>query len=152
MLINPSQKFLLGLCLHVFLISSQAQVQFQKGYYINEEQVMITGLIKNLDWKYNPTSFEFKKSEEAPVVTLSLEKVHEFGIDTNLRYKRYSVLLDTTYFSLNNPGKNPNPGFKESLLFLKVLVDGEASLYSHISSEGTHYFFSLNDKNPEPLM
>ena len=41
----------------------QAQTKFEKGYFVDNSGQRTEVLIKNLDWKNNPTEFEFKKNE-----------------------------------------------------------------------------------------
>ena len=40
-----------------------AQISFEKGYYIDNSNQKVDCLIKNVDWKNNPTSFEYKLSD-----------------------------------------------------------------------------------------
>jgi hypothetical protein len=45
----------------LFLFSfSYAQITFEKGYFINNSGDRTECFIKNIDWRDNPTKFEYK--------------------------------------------------------------------------------------------
>ena len=57
------KKKLFFLLTIILSLNSYSQVSFEKGYHIDNNDQKISCLIKNLDWKNNPTKFEFKLSE-----------------------------------------------------------------------------------------
>ena len=67
----------------VFLLCSVyafGQVEFEKGYYIDQEGQRVEGFIKNQDWKNNPNSFKFRFSPQEDSKELSLKDVSLFEI------------------------------------------------------------------------
>ena len=42
-------------------LQSYSQIIFENGYFIDESNNRIECLIKNIDWKNNPTEFEYKR-------------------------------------------------------------------------------------------
>ena len=47
-----------------------AQISFEKGYFINNANQKTNCLIKNQDWKDNPTEFEYKLDENSESIKL----------------------------------------------------------------------------------
>lgn len=41
-----------------------AQINFEKGYFISNDNEKIECLIKSIDWKNNPTEFKYKLNEK----------------------------------------------------------------------------------------
>ena len=57
------KKQLLILLIFISTFNSYAQTSFEKGYFINNEGQKTDCLIKNIDWKDNPTEIKFKYTE-----------------------------------------------------------------------------------------
>ena len=57
-------------------ITTNAQIIFEKGYFINNNNQKTECLIKNLDWRKNPTDYKYKLSQNdlAKVATISSVK------------------------------------------------------------------------------
>jgi hypothetical protein len=127
---------------------SNAQISFEKGYFISNNGNRTECFIKNLDWKNTPTQFNYKlqiNDSESKVETIST--VQEFGIDNESTYKRFKVEIDRTSNEVENLTTNENPTWKEETLFLKILVEGDALLYEYTSEETRRFFYqTLNSK------
>ncbi|WP_226913030.1 tRNA modification GTPase [Flavicella marina] len=137
----------------IFSINGNAQISFVDGYYIDNTNTKITGLIKNSDWNNNPTKFEFKVSEQAEKQTLTIDSVKEFGINDFSKHLRYDVLIDRSYnTNLDLLSSNKNPVFKKERLFLKVLIEGDATLLMYKDKSLTRYFYETTDKSIEQLI
>lgn len=124
---------------------SYSQTNFEKGYFINESNEKISCLIKNLDWKNNPIQFEYKISENAEMEQASIKTVKEFGVDGVSKYVRAKVGLDRSSNKIDNLDYNRNPDFSEEILFLKVQVEGQASLYLYEDVGLKRFFYNVND-------
>lgn len=75
----------------------------------------------------------------------TIENVKEFAIENKWKYIRELVKIDK---SSNNPSKlseEINPVFVEEALFLKVIIEGAASLYSFESETLARYFFKTGN-------
>ncbi|MFB9053080.1 tRNA modification GTPase [Formosa undariae] len=129
-----------------------SQIYFEKGYYIDNTNQKTTCLIKNIDWKNNPTEFEYKLSEESEPKNATLESVKEFGVDNISKYIRNTVNIDRSTENINKLNNDKNPSFKEEQLFLKVLIEGKASLYEYIDTNLKRYFYSIEHSNIEQLI
>jgi hypothetical protein len=129
-----------------------AQINFENGYFIDNNNVKTTCLIKNEDWKDNPTSFVFKTSENENSITATIENVNEFGIDGKFKFIKRKVEIDRTSEIVSELTNEKRPDFKNELLFLKVLIEGKASLYMYEESRLTKYFYSINNDPIEQLV
>ncbi len=138
----------------VFTISidTYSQIGYEQGYFIDSIGNKTTCLIKNIDWKNNPEYFEYKRSEDSNIQTATIEMVQEFGVDNFSKYIRATVQIDKSSESVNTLSKNRNPLFEEETVFLKALVEGDASLYEYVSSNLRRYFYRLKTGNIEPLI
>jgi len=122
-------------------ISGYSQNSLKKGYYIDNNDKKVSCLINDLDWLNNPTAFKFKLSENDQLKTISIEYVKEFGISNISKYRRFNVKIDRSSSSINEMGYDKKPIFKKEQLFLKVLIEGEANLYSYEDRGLRRYFF-----------
>lgn len=138
----------------VFTISidTYSQIGYEQGYFIDSIGNKTTCLIKNIDWKNNPEYFEYKRSEDSNIQTATIEMVQEFGVDNFSKYIRATVQIDKSSESVNTLSKNRNPLFEEETIFLKALVEGDASLYEYVNSNLRRYFYRLKTGNIEPLI
>jgi hypothetical protein len=121
-----------------------SQISYIEGYYINDSNQKIDCLIRNIDWKNNPIEFEYKISEQAKKETLTIESVKEFGIDNVSKYIRFDVNIDRSSNKQNLLSNDKNPIFKTEKLFLKVLIQGEASLFIYKDKSLTRYFYQTS--------
>jgi hypothetical protein len=127
-----------------FSIDCNSQISYVKGYYINDSNQKIDCLIRNIDWKNNPKEFEYKISEQTKKETLTIESVKEFGIDNVSKYIRFDVDIDRSSNYLNLLNNDKGPKFKNEKLFLKVLIEGEASLFKYKDNSVTRYFYQTS--------
>lgn len=119
-----------------------SQISFEKGYYIDNSNQKTYCLIKNIDWKNNPTEFEYKLSENSEFKKKTIQSIKEFGIDNITKYIRDTVDIDRSSESFNQMSYDRNPVFEEETLFLKVLVEGKANLYLFEDGNLRRYFFN----------
>jgi len=108
-----------------------SQNNFEEGYYITNSGDRIECLIKNSDPKLNPNSFKYKITAEEETKKALLSEVKEFGIGTSTKYIREIINYDNSYFEYNNIISNKEPTFVCKKVFLKILVEGQLSLYKY---------------------
>lgn len=133
--------------LSLFFMSSLlsfAQITFEKGYFLNERDQRTECLIKNVDWKDNPTKFEYKLSENGKVEIGTINMVKEFGINGFSKYIRANVEIDRSSHDLTNLSKTKAPEFSKEQLYLKLLVEGKASLYMYEENNVKKFFFNID--------
>jgi hypothetical protein len=140
------KNFLLFVCVAALYCNTLfAQTKFQKGYFIDNNNVRTECLIKNDDWLNNPSKFSYKVSETAPIQSAEMPVVKEFGIYNNSKFVRADVNIDlTTNDYSNNLGNDKNPEWHQQQLFLKVLIEGKASLYYYKGQNVERFFYSVN--------
>ncbi|WP_179336331.1 autotransporter outer membrane beta-barrel domain-containing protein [Winogradskyella costae] len=146
------KKRILFLLTTILTLNCYSQISFEKGYYINNANQKINCLIKNIDWKNNPTEFEYKLSENSESKKTTIKTIKEFGIDNISKYVRSTVNIDRSSKNINNLSNDKNPIFKEEELFLKVLVEGKANLYQYVDNNLKRYFYNKKNSNIEQLI
>ncbi|MCL9809785.1 PorT family protein [Flavobacterium luminosum] len=146
------KKRLLFLLTTILSFNCYAQISFEKGYYIDNNDQKNNCLIKNIDWKNNPTEIEYKLSENSETKNVSIKSIKEFGIDNISKYIRSKVNIDRSSENIDNLSSDRNPIFQEEELFLKVLVEGKANLYEYVDSNLRRYFYSNENSNIEQLI
>lgn len=132
---------------------THAQIEFEKGYFINNSGIKTECFIKNLDWRNNPKTFEYKiniQDTKSSIGTTS--NVEEFGIDKTSKYKKFDINIERSGNNISELTENKNPVWKEEKLFLKVLVEGDATLFSYTEGNIYKYFFKTNNSLVEQLI
>ena len=129
-----------------------AQINFEKGYIITENDQRLEVYIKNQDWKYNPTVITYRQDLESQNIDISIHELKEFGIKDISKYVKFHVDIDTSPVSLKNLGADKRPHFEKRTLLLKVLVEGNARLYKYENGNDRKYFFETNEKEIEQLV
>ncbi len=114
------KKLLLALFTLILSVNSSAQINFEKGYFINNSGDKTECLIKNIDWKNNPTEFLYKLLENDTPKTATIEMVKEFGINNISKYSRANVNIDRSSEMADKLSTNKSPVFNEEQLFLKT--------------------------------
>lgn len=146
------QQLLLVLATAFISFNCYSQINFEKGYYIDNEDQKTDVLIKNIDWKNNPTEFEFKLSEDNESRNATIKTVKEFGIYNVSKFSRHQVNIDRSSGNLDLLSEDSRPRFNEEELFLEVLIEGKANLYLYNDGNITRYFYSKDDSKIEQLI
>lgn len=146
------KKQLLLVLIAILGLNCYAQISYEKGYYINNSGQKIEGLIKNIEWLNNPTSIQFKSSENSDVQNLSIESVKEFRVYNYHKYERHTVDMDRSSDYLKDLSSDRNVNFKSETLFLKIEVDGDATLYSYFEGNLKRFFFKTSNTDITQLV
>jgi hypothetical protein len=144
-----------GVIFFLFMLvgfSCYSQISFEKGYYIDNSGQKVDCLIKNSDWLDNPVDFQYRFSIDSNIKRAKINEVKAFEIYNVGKYIRSNVNIDISDVELSNLSRDRNPIFKEVLVFLEVLVEGEASLYAYSEGKSKKFFYNLRDSNPEQLV
>ncbi len=126
----------------LFCAKLTAQNQYEQGYFIDHYGTVTVCFIKNLDWRQNPIDFLYKldlNSETELKGTLS--NVQEFAIGTTIKYKRFNIKMERSSSDMNRLNKTRDPIWSQEVLFLKVLVEGDANLYVYNDSSIQKFFY-----------
>ena len=139
----------------IFLASSffiQAQIKFEKGFFTSKSGVTTHCFIKNVDWKNNPLEFEYRLTNEGVVQKETVQNVAEFALDSGLKYVGAIVKIDRSSNDVNQLSREKGPVFNEEELFLKVLIEGEASLYEYYDGGLIRFFYKMGDSEIQQLV
>ena len=139
------KNILFSLTILFININCYSQISFDQGYIIDNDLKRTDCLIKNLEWKNNPTTIEYKISETSPLQTTDLSNLKEFGVNNLLKYSRETVEMDRSSASISKLDKERDPSFNSERHLLKVLVEGEATLYLYEDQNLKRFFYSLGD-------
>ncbi len=136
------KKFLFVFILFPYILNGQ--ILFEKGYIITKDGVKTECLIKNIDWENNPSSFQYKINETDDIKTGNALTINEFCVYGYSKYISAKVLIDQSPDQLNELTSEKNPKWSEELLFLRILANGKAILYSYQSTNLLRFFYSVN--------
>jgi hypothetical protein len=117
-----------------------AQVEYEKGYFIDANNKKTECLIKNASWKNNPTEFTYKLSENSATLVAKVSNVTEFGVENSIKYFGADVQIDRTGNELSQLNFNRNPEWENERLFLKVLIEGTATLLIYNDANLQRFF------------
>lgn len=134
-------KHFLPIFLLILCVTANAQISFEKGYFINNNNERIDCYIRNVDWKNNPTKFEYKKDLNETTSLGTIANVKEFSIEGESKYKRFNVNIEKSDVIWDNLTENKNPVWQKETLFLKALEEGDASLYSYSEGNLMKFFY-----------
>lgn len=146
------KKYLILFVSAIISLNIFSQVTFEPGYFINEDNERIECLIKNDDKKNNPIDFNYKFSEEGESKIGTIASINEFGIDGTLKYLRTTVEIDRSSKKTEELSNKSEPIFKEEQLFLKVIIEGNANLYSYQDGMLIRYFYSIDGAEIQQLV
>lgn len=143
-----------NLCLLLFLsfYAGFSQINYEKGYFVNNGGQRTECFIKNLDWRSNPTTFQYKLQLTDDSKTGDISEIKEFAIDNESMFRRYTVQLETSQNTITNPNLNKNPEWQIQTVFLKSIVLGEANLYALNIGNIEKYFYETKSRPIEQLV
>ncbi|MEO7210187.1 MAG: hypothetical protein ABIY35_04510, partial [Chitinophagaceae bacterium] len=122
------KKNILFVILLIMSASGFSQISFEPGFIINNNGDKVDCLIKNLEWKNNPNEFTYKLSETSEELTGNIQNVKAF-FTGNAKYVLFNTDIDRSSDVLSEGTTDKEPQYKNETFFLKVLVEGKASLY-----------------------
>ncbi len=133
-------------------LNSLAQIKFEKGYFITNDGQKVEGLIKNNDWLQNPNYLIYKKTIDAEQKKLTLKEVKGFGVYDSSKYIKAIVNIDKSSNLLKELTEFKEPKFEKEEIFLKVLIEGDANLFSYKNGNLVRFFFNKNNSEIEQLI
>ena len=127
------------------VIISFGQIEFEKGHFIDLNNQRIDCLIKNHEWKNNPKEFSYKLPGSDVSKEMQVTDVKEFEIEGYAKYVSVDVKIDRSTDDLSRLYYNRNPEWSNERLFLKVLINGKASLYFYGEENLKRFFYRVTD-------
>ncbi|WP_034230261.1 hypothetical protein [Aquimarina pacifica] len=138
------KKLLSFICVLLLVPYAFGQITFDESYFIDQSGDKVNCLIKNIDWKNNPKEFTYKLSVNGEETIAGLDAVKEFEIVGDSKYIKTTVDIDRSSDKITKVSTLREPKFKKEQLFLKVLVQGQASLYSYADGDLIRYFYKTD--------
>lgn len=138
----------------LFCISASAQVKFEPGYFISNNGQKTICFIRNKDKNVSPVKFQYKLSENGDIQVATIDSVSSFEIlNTIYKFQRFKVKIEHSGIDIKNLLDQKNIVFNDEILFLQVLVEGNASLYVYNAADGVKkFFYSINNGSVNPLV
>ena len=133
-------------------VISFAQVNFENGYYVDNNNNRFEVLIKNSDKRTNPSRVLYKTNTDSAVQDLPIQKVKEFGVYNTSKFIRSTVNIDQSSQTINTLDSNRAPNYENKTVFLKSLIHGESSLYSYINDNKELFFYNTPNSVTEQLV
>lgn len=134
-------------------IMAFSQIKYEKAYFITNSDTKVECLIRNVGWKSNPTSFEYKVTENDVVKTNTIKDVKAFEIYNQIKFVRSTVKVDQSSVDLSSLSTKKEPEYKDEELFLKQLEAGDISLYSYYDGATKYFYYQVGSNNAiEPLV
>ncbi len=138
----------------------QAQIEFEKGYYVDKSGKKVQGYIKNTNWKVLPKRIVFKKTEKSKKQFIDVNSINELSIGNIRKYIRFNVDIDRSNdvnfinnnIHTDNKDYNKEPVFNNEDLLLELLVEGEYNLYKYSSNSLIRFFYSKGNEKPKQLI
>ncbi|HTF28881.1 MAG TPA: hypothetical protein VK625_08560 [Flavitalea sp.] len=148
------KKSIIVALLSIFSFQSYSQLAFEAGYSIDNKGTRTDCLIRNNDKTINPTEFEYRVSGDSDIKIASIKFVKQFEIlNTVHKYERHTVNIDRSTFNIKELSTSALPEFNKEELFLRVSVEGKASLYSYFDRNGIKkFFFRLDEGDVQELV
>ncbi|MBO6184839.1 MAG: hypothetical protein J6O88_09140 [Chryseobacterium sp.] len=122
-----------------------SQVVFEEGYIINKEGEKTVCLIKNYEWKSNPSQLEYKIEGNNSINTIQTSKIKEFSVD-NVVYVSANVLIDRSSKNIDKLSTSKNFDNKEEIVLLKNIVDEPISLYRFYDGSVLRFYYKKRDE------
>ncbi len=138
------KKIIIIVAISFIGVTSYSQISFENGYFINNSGLKTECFIRNLDWKNNPTEFEYKLSNTSQTKIETIDNVTEFSISESLKYVRSLVDIDRSEYSVVRMSNSKELILSKERLFLKVLIEGKSSLYSYEDGSLRRYFYKID--------
>lgn len=138
----------------VFVICNQifSQINFEKGYFINNSNEKVECLIKNTDWNNSPTFFEYKLNNSEEVKKGNIKYFTIFEIYNQVKYVRSIVKIDKSSPRVSELSTVRNPVFVEEELYLRELVSNGLKLFMYKDGEITRFFYQQNNEDITQLV
>ncbi|KGO92930.1 hypothetical protein [Flavobacterium subsaxonicum] len=139
------KKITLLFCL---LLASVGFAQ-QSGYYVTTGGQRVDGQFMETDF-LNANTLKFKSGSAGDFTLLDTKDVKEYGVGTDYKSVKYTVQIDVTDAAQGQLSANKDATWQKQTLFLNVLVEGDATLYSYTTDKGTKFFYKIESKQLEP--
>ncbi|MCI4669512.1 MAG: hypothetical protein MRZ79_15365 [Bacteroidia bacterium] len=145
------KKVALTLLVSLLCLSAISQKNFQPGFIIDLKGKKLQGYIDFQNWEITPNKISFKESTNASTINYNPTQIREFQVEGE-KYISAKVALEISPVgSVSRLDRNSELKLSEETVFLRVLIEGEKSLYHHKISSSKENFF-IKDKGEFKLL
>lgn len=130
----------------LFSTFAYGQITFENGYFIKSNGEKTDILIKNYDWKNNPSVIEYKVTENEIPIKMKTSDLQEFSVGGQ-KYITAKVLIDRSSSRIEELSSSKDFESSEETLLLKQLVDGKAGLYKYSDGSIVRFFYKRESDN-----
>jgi hypothetical protein len=135
---------LVFLFLLFFGFSGFSQNRFENGYYLDKDRNKIPVEIEQKSWTtWSNSSLKIKENGE--IRNIPMEDLQGFGIDGKIKFIREEVEIERSSDFLKDMDRDPKPVFQKEEVLLKVIVEGDYSLYLFLDGQAKKFFYRIND-------
>lgn len=128
------------LIVFAFTSTIKGQPLFEKGYYIDNQNIRYEGFIDRTNLTSEAPFISFKSSKKSDALKLYADSISEIFV-SGIQIKTYLVSVDTSALSVSNFRE---PVFVEDEVFLFGLIIGETSLFEYRTDEKSLFFIQEN--------
>lgn len=129
------------------------QATFESGYFLDKQGVRTECLIKNTQSKQETfQNFFYISDASDDTLIMSINKVEEFGIYGQAKYRWESVEVDISSSHPKYMSTQYDPEFQEKNILLSVLIEGSMSLYMYAEPKGNRFFFKKGEMEIKELI
>lgn len=129
-----------------------AQSKFLPGKITKTNGETIAVLIKVTSWKNNPKAIQYKLQNETKITTSTVVDISGFEVFNKAKYLRADVAFDRSSDLQGQLSFVRDPIWENEILFLKVLVESEVSLYLHKTNNTMRFYYQKGSGSFEPLV
>lgn len=133
-------KYVVTMAFILNAVVTFSQIKFEKGYILFPQDKKLECFIKNGNWLRSPDEISYKLEEDGDVTNATVNEIKEFGFG-DVRFVAADVNIDYTPKDPNKVDYNKHPTWVRARVFLKVIVEGKASLYYFSKKDVERYFF-----------
>src|SRR5690606_32751851 len=134
----------------LFSVFSYSQIKFEKGHIILNNGAKVNCYIKNIESRENPEYFEYRINlDDNNVQLANLNTVSEVAIENSYKYQRHRVSIDVSQYGNLAPEREPK--WEKKTIFLRVLMEGSASLYYFQERGVSSYFYKKDELVETPV-
>lgn len=133
-------------------MSINAQNSFQQGLITTTNGDQISVLIGLYSWKRFPNKIDYKLNENGTLQEIESSDISSLEITDGIKYFKKTLPVDISANSTDQLNDSYDPIFEERTVFIKLLVQGQASLYSSLSTGRILYFYEAKNQGVEQLI
>ncbi|WP_307414958.1 hypothetical protein [Formosa algae] len=144
------KKILLVIIACLQFVNIFAQIKYEKGYFVDTSGNTIECYLKNNSNIQNSTDpINYKLEQDSEVKTINYNLIKEISIYNTYKFVKQSVEIGRED-PLHENAKDF--AFKTESLFLRVIIEGKANLYSYKEKGVEIFFFSTDILAPQQLI